>query len=181
MATPSRSLTTTVTRFLVPVHPRSFSIATLDISRTWTSPSTGSAQYYCSTVRDDNAVLICDLTNPNSPTQGGIGPVLKDFLHISHTRFLWNARAFERLALAWKASRKIGQYSGRAVSSVESVFIIPSSIRPSVGSLRSRPIPGASPNQAAKRQLSARESSTIRQGLRGHSNRYQGDSKPSSK
>ena len=78
-----------------------------------------------STVRDDNAVLICDLNNPELAYPGGIGPVLKDLLHISHTRFLWNARAFERLALAWKALRKMGQYSGRAVSSVESVFIIP--------------------------------------------------------
>ena len=53
-----------------------------------------------STVRDDNAVLICDLTNPEIADPEGGGPVLQDLLHIRRTRFLWNARAFERLALS---------------------------------------------------------------------------------
>jgi glycogen debranching enzyme len=53
-----------------------------------------------STVRDDNAVLICDLTNPELADPEGERPVLQDLLHIRRTRFLWNARAFERLALS---------------------------------------------------------------------------------
>lgn len=50
-----------------------------------------------STLRDDNAVLLCDLTNPE--LQGAEGAVAQDLLHIRRTRFLWNGRVFERLAL----------------------------------------------------------------------------------
>jgi len=53
-----------------------------------------------STVRDDNAVLVCDLTNPEIADPEFGGPVLQDLLHIRRTRFLWNSRAFERLALS---------------------------------------------------------------------------------
>ena len=52
-----------------------------------------------STVRDDNAVLICDLTNPDMVDAEGRTLVSKDLVHIRRTRFLWNARCFERLAL----------------------------------------------------------------------------------
>ena len=50
-----------------------------------------------STLRDDNAVLLCDLTNPE--LQDAEGTVAQDLLHIRRTRFLWNGRVFERLAL----------------------------------------------------------------------------------
>jgi glycogen debranching enzyme len=53
-----------------------------------------------STVRDDNAVLVCDLTNPEIADPEGGPPILQDLLHIRRTRFLWNSRAFERLALS---------------------------------------------------------------------------------
>ena len=53
-----------------------------------------------STVRDDNAVLVCDLTNPEIADPEFGGPVLQDLLHIRRTRFLWNSRAFERLAFS---------------------------------------------------------------------------------
>lgn len=52
-----------------------------------------------STVRDDNAVLICDLTNPDILDAAGRVVLAKDLLHIRRTRFLWNSRSFERLAL----------------------------------------------------------------------------------
>ena len=52
-----------------------------------------------STVRDDNAVLICDLTNPEITDAGGGRLIAQDLFHIRRTRFLWNARAYERVAL----------------------------------------------------------------------------------
>src|SRR5262245_51962368 len=53
-----------------------------------------------STIRDDNAVLICDLTNPEIAGPEGERLVARDLLHIRRTRFLWNARAFERVAIS---------------------------------------------------------------------------------
>jgi glycogen debranching enzyme len=53
-----------------------------------------------STIRDDNAVLICDLTNPEIAGPGGERLIAQDLVHIHRTRFLWNARAFERLAIS---------------------------------------------------------------------------------
>ena len=52
-----------------------------------------------STVRDDNAVLICDLTNSESQDQHEDALPAQDLIHIRRTRFLWNGCAFERLAL----------------------------------------------------------------------------------
>jgi glycogen debranching enzyme len=53
-----------------------------------------------STIRDDNAVLVCDLTNPEITGPEGERLVAQDLIHIRRTRFLWNARAFERLAIS---------------------------------------------------------------------------------
>ena len=53
-----------------------------------------------STIRDDNAVLICDLTNPEIADPEGERLIAQDLVHIRRTRFLWNARAFERLAIS---------------------------------------------------------------------------------
>ena len=53
-----------------------------------------------STVRDDNAVLICDLTNPDIVDATGQVLLAKDLIHIRRTRFLWNSRSFERIALS---------------------------------------------------------------------------------
>ena len=53
-----------------------------------------------STIRDDNAVLICDLTNPEIAGPEGERLIARDLVHIRRTRFLWNARAFERMAIS---------------------------------------------------------------------------------
>jgi len=52
-----------------------------------------------STARDDNAVLVCDLTNPEITDGEGRRLVPQDILQIRRTRFLWNARIYERIAL----------------------------------------------------------------------------------
>jgi glycogen debranching enzyme len=52
-----------------------------------------------STVRDDNAVLICDLTNSESLDESEGGLLAQDLIHVRRTRFLWTGRVFERLAL----------------------------------------------------------------------------------
>ena len=52
-----------------------------------------------STVRHDNSTLICDVSNaPRRDTDGQV-QLDGDLIHIRRTRFLWNARALERLAL----------------------------------------------------------------------------------
>jgi glycogen debranching enzyme len=51
-----------------------------------------------STLRDDNATLTCDLTNPDLYEQGRL--VLgHDIVHLRRSKFLWNAACFERLAV----------------------------------------------------------------------------------
>lgn len=52
-----------------------------------------------STLRDDNAGLTCDLTNPDLFDDGGRLVLPHDLIHIRRSRFLWNAAAYERLAL----------------------------------------------------------------------------------
>jgi glycogen debranching enzyme len=52
-----------------------------------------------STMRDDNALLICDLTNPEIAEHEGGESLPQDLLHLRRTRFLWDARTFERIAL----------------------------------------------------------------------------------
>ncbi|NRP72998.1 hypothetical protein ILFOPFJJ_03897 [Ensifer psoraleae] len=52
-----------------------------------------------STLRDDNATLECDLTNPALVLDAG-GEVLKhDLIHVRRTRFLWKEACYERLVL----------------------------------------------------------------------------------
>jgi glycogen debranching enzyme len=53
-----------------------------------------------STVRDDNAVLSCDLSNPDIKETRDGEPLSGDLLHIRRTRFVWDARVFERIALS---------------------------------------------------------------------------------
>ncbi|MQW88773.1 amylo-alpha-1,6-glucosidase [Sinorhizobium saheli] len=53
-----------------------------------------------STLRDDNATLECDLTNPTLVLDDAGGEVLKhDLIHVRRTRFLWNEACYERLVL----------------------------------------------------------------------------------
>ena len=51
-----------------------------------------------STLRDDNATLTCDLTNPDFHDGAGKLTLEHDLIHIRRSRFLWNATCFERLS-----------------------------------------------------------------------------------
>ena len=50
-------------------------------------------------LRDDNAALICDLSNPDLPDDSGRCVLKHDRLHIRRVRLLWDAIAFERIAI----------------------------------------------------------------------------------
>lgn len=52
-----------------------------------------------STLRDDNATLTCDLTNPDLFDEKGKLILGHDLIHLRRSRFLWNARCYERLAI----------------------------------------------------------------------------------
>jgi len=50
-----------------------------------------------STLRDDNATLTCDLTNPDIFDDGGHLVLSHDLIHIRRSRLLWNATCYERV------------------------------------------------------------------------------------
>ncbi|ACE90310.1 amylo-alpha-1,6-glucosidase protein [Rhizobium phaseoli] len=52
-----------------------------------------------STLRDDNATLTCDLTNPDQFDDKGKLVLGHDLIHLRRSRFLWNACCYERLAV----------------------------------------------------------------------------------
>ncbi|MBR0665844.1 amylo-alpha-1,6-glucosidase [Roseomonas hellenica] len=52
-----------------------------------------------STLRDDNATLTCDLTNPDLFNGEGRLVLAHDLVHIRRSRFLWKAACFERLVV----------------------------------------------------------------------------------
>jgi glycogen debranching enzyme len=52
-----------------------------------------------STLRDDNATLTCDLTNPDLYDEAGHLAAAHDLIHIRRSRFLWNGSCFERLVV----------------------------------------------------------------------------------
>ena len=52
-----------------------------------------------STLRDDNATLTCDLTNPDLFDGDGKLGAAHDLIHLRRSRFLWNATCFERLVV----------------------------------------------------------------------------------
>jgi len=52
-----------------------------------------------STLRDDNAILTCDLTNPDLYDPAGRLTLEHDLVHIRRSRFLSNATCFERMAI----------------------------------------------------------------------------------
>ncbi|WP_064711064.1 amylo-alpha-1,6-glucosidase [Rhizobium bangladeshense] len=52
-----------------------------------------------STLRDDNATLTCDLTNPDQFDDNGRLVLGHDLIHLRRSRFLWNACCYERLAV----------------------------------------------------------------------------------
>ena len=50
------------------------------------------------TLRDDNALLTCDLANPDLPGPDGRIAINHDSLHIRRSRFLWSGACLERIA-----------------------------------------------------------------------------------
>jgi glycogen debranching enzyme len=52
-----------------------------------------------STLRDDNAMLTCDLTNPDLYDMAGRLVLEHDMVHVRRMRFLWQAACHERLVL----------------------------------------------------------------------------------
>ncbi|CAA0096427.1 Uncharacterised protein [Starkeya nomas] len=52
-----------------------------------------------STLRDDNATLTCDLTNPDLFDDEGRLVLEHDLLHLRRSRFLWNGACHERLSI----------------------------------------------------------------------------------
>lgn len=52
-----------------------------------------------STLRDDNATLTCDLTNPDTFDDKNRLTLEHDLIHLRRSRFLWNATCFERLLI----------------------------------------------------------------------------------
>ena len=52
-----------------------------------------------STLRDDNATLTCDLTNPDLFDDPDRLKIEHDLIHLRRTRFLWRASCFERLSI----------------------------------------------------------------------------------
>lgn len=50
-------------------------------------------------LRDDNAALICDLSNPDLHDETGNCVLAHDTLHIRRVRLLWDAVAYERIAI----------------------------------------------------------------------------------
>ncbi len=59
-----------------------------------------------SNLRDDNALLSVDLTNPDFVSDGRI-VLHKDLLHIARTTFLWRSTAYQRLAVRNHGDRPI--------------------------------------------------------------------------
>ena len=50
-------------------------------------------------LRDDNAALICDLTNPDLEAADGEPALRHDHIHIRRVRILWDATAYERVVV----------------------------------------------------------------------------------
>jgi glycogen debranching enzyme len=60
-----------------------------------------------STLRDDNAALICDLTNPDIVDEEGRVALEHDLVHIRRSKFLFAATAYERIAVRSFATRPL--------------------------------------------------------------------------
>jgi glycogen debranching enzyme len=52
-----------------------------------------------STLRDDNAMLTCDLTNPDVVDSSRLMRLEHDLIHFRRSRFLWNGACYERLVV----------------------------------------------------------------------------------
>ena len=58
-----------------------------------------------STLREDNASLTCDLTNPDY-YEDGEAVLEHDLIHLRRSKFLWNSTAYERIAVRNFADRR---------------------------------------------------------------------------
>src|SRR5690606_35566068 len=52
-----------------------------------------------STLRDDNAMLTCDLTNPDIADESGRVVLGHALIHLRRSRFLWQGRCYERVTV----------------------------------------------------------------------------------
>ena len=52
-----------------------------------------------SSIRDDNSVLTCDLSNPDIKNAAGEQVLQNDLIHLRRTRFIFDAKLYERLTL----------------------------------------------------------------------------------
>ena len=81
-------------------------------------------------MRDDNASLICDLTNPTCAPPTAVCCWPQDLLHLRRTRFLWEASALERLALHnFEPRSRRGCGSDRFASDFADLFEVRGSAR----------------------------------------------------
>jgi glycogen debranching enzyme len=89
-----------------------------------------------STMRDDNGVLVCDLTNPEIFDGETTAALPQDLLHVRRTRFLWDARIFERLALHnYDISRRRVRLRLDFASDFADIFEVRGAVRQSRGKI----------------------------------------------
>jgi glycogen debranching enzyme len=94
-----------------------------------------------STIRDDNAALTCDLTNPELP--GPDGGIHSDTLHIRRTQFLWQATLHERLRIRNFGSRAVAlRLEIRFEADFADIFEVRGTARAKRGELRPARIEG---------------------------------------
>ncbi len=72
---------------------------TRHLSRLYLSIEGARPMLLSSTLRDDNATLTCDLTNPDLFDVKGRLTLEHDLIHFRRSRFLWDSACFERLAV----------------------------------------------------------------------------------
>ncbi|MGE0743550.1 MAG: glycogen debranching N-terminal domain-containing protein [Hyphomonadaceae bacterium] len=72
---------------------------TRHLSHLWLSLDGKRPMLLRSNLRDDNAALICDLTNPDMHDAGGKVVLRHNRIHIRRVRVLWNGAACERISI----------------------------------------------------------------------------------
>ncbi|MBP2294340.1 amylo-alpha-1,6-glucosidase [Azospirillum rugosum] len=88
-----------------------------------------------STLRDDNAVLTCDLTNPDL-FQGERMVLERDLIHIRRSKFLWDRCCYERLAIRnFSDQRQRLRLELRFAADFADLFEVRGAVRPQRGAL----------------------------------------------
>ncbi len=86
-----------------------------------------------STLRDDNAVLTCDLTNPDL-FDGADLRLQRDVIHLRRSKFLWNTACYERLAIrSFCDSEEKVRLEMRFAADFADLFEVRGSVRPRRG------------------------------------------------